>query len=284
MTSNTSPLQQPEYLIVGHMTIDLTPNGPILGGTAAYAGLTASALGLDTYVVTAAGPGMNLKPLSALTVSAIPSEVSTVFENIYDSGQRRQRVLSQAQHIASDSIPRDWRTPGIVHLAPVAQEVDPLTIDGLSYSFLGITPQGWMRDWDEEGNVGFLPWNDEASLLQSAEAIVLSMEDIGGDENLIADMAKLGRVLVLTDGPRGARVYWRGQRREFEAPNVEELDSTGSGDIFAACFFVRLQQTRDPWEAARFANFLAAASVTRSGLESVPKNEEIKVARKNSNL
>jgi sugar/nucleoside kinase (ribokinase family) len=227
---------------------------------------------------------MNLKPLSSLTVTAIPSETSTVFENIYDSGQRRQRVLSRAQHIPSDSIPRNWRTPGIVHLAPVAREVDPLTIDTLSYSFLGITPQGWMRDWDENGNVEFLPWNDEASLLQSAEAIVLSMEDIGGDENLIADMAQLCRVLVLTDGPRGARVYWRGQQREFEAPNVEEIDSTGSGDIFAACFFVRLQQTRDPWEAARFANFLAAASVTRTGLESVPGSEEIKTAMQNNNL
>jgi sugar/nucleoside kinase (ribokinase family) len=226
---------------------------------------------------------MNLKPLSSLSMTAIPSGTSTVFENIYATDQRRQRVLSRAQVIPADSIPQDWRTPSIVHLAPVAREVDPLTIDALSYSFLGITPQGWMRNWDEEGNVEFLPWNDKTSLLQSAEAIVLSMEDIGGDENIIAEMAKQCRLLVVTNGPRGARVYRRGQRRDFEAPNVEEIDSTGSGDIFAACFFVRLQQTRDPWKAARFANLLAAASVTRTGLESVPGSEEIKSALQNDN-
>lgn len=278
MTSNTSPLENAEYLIVGHMTTDLTPNGPTLGGTAVYAGLTANALGLRTCVVTSIGPSMNLRPLANLSITAIPSETSTVFENINQSGQRRQHLHSHAQSISAADIPLTWRNAGIVHLAPVAQEVDPHTVDVLSFSFLGITPQGWMRDWDQDGRIGFRPWNDAASLLQSAEAVVLSFEDVGGDENIIAEMAQLGRVFVVTDGPHGAQVYWRGQRRDFEAPKVEEIDSTGSGDIFAACFFIRLQQTRDPWEAARFANFLAAASVTRSGLESVPKSEEINAA------
>ncbi len=54
-----------------------------------------------------------------------------------------------------------------------------------------------------------------------------------------------------------------------------ELDSTGAGDIFAAAFFTRLYLTRDPWESARFANQIAAASVTRRGLEGIPTPEEI---------
>jgi sugar/nucleoside kinase (ribokinase family) len=56
---------------------------------------------------------------------------------------------------------------------------------------------------------------------------------------------------------------------------VIELDPTGAGDIFAAAFFFRLYNTRDPWEAARFATQLAAISVTRSGLQSIPTQEEI---------
>jgi len=266
------------------MTIDLTPNGPILGGTAAYAGLTASALGLRTVVVTSAGPGLNLKPLANLNVTTLPSETSTVFENSVQAGQRHQRLHSRAQSISAMDVPLAWRTTGIVHLAPVAQEVDPQAIDVLSYSFLGVTPQGWMRSWDEDGNVNFRPWNDAASLLQSAEATVFSLEDVGGDESIIADMAQTSRVLVVTEGPRGARVYWRGQRRDFEAPQIEEIDSTGSGDIFATCFFIRLQQTRDPWKAARFANLLAAASVARTGLDSVPDSGEIKAALVDENL
>jgi sugar/nucleoside kinase (ribokinase family) len=56
---------------------------------------------------------------------------------------------------------------------------------------------------------------------------------------------------------------------------VEEVDATGAGDIFAAAFFIRLFNTRDPWEAARFATALAAYSVTRVGLNGIPTKNEI---------
>jgi sugar/nucleoside kinase (ribokinase family) len=56
---------------------------------------------------------------------------------------------------------------------------------------------------------------------------------------------------------------------------MEEIDPTGSGDIFAAAFFVRLYLTRDPWESARFANQIAAASVARVGLDGILTPEEI---------
>ena len=40
-----APLEPIDYLIIGHLTRDLLPNGTRLGGTAAYAALTARALG-----------------------------------------------------------------------------------------------------------------------------------------------------------------------------------------------------------------------------------------------
>ena len=52
-------------------------------------------------------------------------------------------------------------------------------------------------------------------------------------------------------------------------------DATGAGDVFAAAFFVRLLETRDPWEAARFANRVAAVSVTRPGLQGIPTPTEV---------
>ena len=63
--------------------------------------------------------------------------------------------------------------------------------------------------------------------------------------------------------------------RRFKPPQVAEIDTVGSGDIFAAAFFVRLYTTRDPWEAARFATQLAAFSVTRQGMNSIPTIDEI---------
>jgi sugar/nucleoside kinase (ribokinase family) len=57
---------------------------------------------------------------------------------------------------------------------------------------------------------------------------------------------------------------------------MEEVDPVGAGDIFAAAFFARMQQTRDPWEAARFGTQLASASVTRRGIEGIPTEDEVK--------
>ena len=89
-------------------------------------------------------------------------------------------------------------------------------------------------------------------------------------------MAICCRVLAVTEGPSGARLYWNGDLRRFHAPARKEVDSTGAGDIFAAAFFYRLYSTRDPWAAARFATQLASYSVTRYGLEGVPNADEIR--------
>ena len=92
---------------------------------------------------------------------------------------------------------------------------------------------------------------------------MLSIEDLAGDENRIEEFASASRILVITEGSAGARVYWNGDVRRFRPPAVTEVEATGAGDIFAAAFFMRLSTTRDPWEAARFANQIAAISVTR---------------------
>jgi sugar/nucleoside kinase (ribokinase family) len=112
-------------------------------------------------------------------------------------------------------------------------------------------------------------------VLNSAQAVVLSIEDVESNEHRIEEMATYCRVLAVTEGKAGARLYWHGDVRRFRAQEVAEVDSTGSGDIFAACFFYRLLATRDPWEAARFATMLASYSVTRPGLEGIPTQEEI---------
>ena len=52
---NPVTLEPVDYLVIGHVAHDLTPEGPRLGGTVAYSALTARALGLRVGVVTAAG-------------------------------------------------------------------------------------------------------------------------------------------------------------------------------------------------------------------------------------
>jgi sugar/nucleoside kinase (ribokinase family) len=276
--SNLVSLEPIDYLVIGHVAHDLTSTGPRLGGTVAYSGLTARALGLRVGILTASGPETSLETLNDISVISLPSSQSTTFENIYTEHGRLQYLRAQAVRIDFNSIPEPWRNASIIHLGPLANEMDSILPTKFSPSLLGITPQGWMRTWDAEGRVSPSKWIDSEAALAQASAVVISREDVGGDDEVIEYMAHQTRVLAVTEAAAGAVLYWNGDRRRFRAPNVKEVDATGAGDVFAAAFFVRLLNTRDPWEATRFATLIASNSVTRVGLEGVPTQREIEAS------
>ena len=269
------PLQPVDYLVIGHITQDVTPAGLRLGGTVAFSALTARALGLRVGIVTAAAQDLTLNVLDGITVVSVPSEHTTTYENIYGKEGRKQVLHHQAAHISFESVPEAWRSTSILHLGPLAQELDAQLPKSFAPSLLGITPQGWMRNWDAQGHVSPCKWESAEMLLPQVGAASISREDVGGDEEVIENMAHQTRVLAVTEGEAGAVLYWNGDRRRFPAPKMNEVDSTGAGDIFAAAFFIRLFTTRDPWEAGRFATQLAARSVLRVGLNGIPTQKEV---------
>jgi sugar/nucleoside kinase (ribokinase family) len=271
----TSAALPPDFLVIGHLSLDHTPHGPALGGTAAYAALTARALGRRPAIVTAAGSDLELGPLGGIPCHTLASADSTTFVNEYRDGRRRQRLLARATPLESDAVPAAWRSASIVHLAPIAGEVPPSLADLFPEAeLIGLTPQGWMRRWDEDGWIHPLSWSPTVSGGRASDVVVVGVDDVGGDEEALAHLAGACRLLVVTEGPLGARVYWNGDVRRFPAPPAETVDPTGAGDIFAASFFIRYQQTRDPWESVRFANVIASISVARRGLEGIPTPEE----------
>ena len=269
------PLEPVDYLVIGHIARDLTPDGSVLGGTVAYSALTARALGLRVGIVTAAGSDISLEPLNGIPVVSIETNSSTTYENIYTEQGRIQYLRMQASYIGLDRVPDPWRTASVIHLGPIASEVDSVLPEGFSPTLLGLTPQGWMRQWDSKGLVSPGEWMDCRQALAQAGAVVLSGDDVNGDDLLIEHMAGQTKILVVTEGAAGAVLYWHGDRRRFRAPSVREVDATGAGDIFAAAFFVRYLNTRDPWEATRFATLLASHSVERAGLDGIPTRLEI---------
>jgi hypothetical protein len=268
-------LEPVDYLVIGHLTVDETPDGRRLGGTVTYAGLMAQALGLRVGIVTSWGNELPLDPLNRIPVSSFPTERSTIFENVYTSHGRVQYLRHAAPALDYYHIPEPWRQAGIVHLAPVAQEVEPGLVRNFPSALIGVTPQGWLRSWGKDGRVYKSEWPEASFVLQRAGAAVISVEDLDNDENRIDEMAALCRILAVTEGSEGVRLFWNGDVRRFRPPNIAVVDATGAGDIFAACFFARLYTTRDPWEAARFATQLSAISVTRPGLAGIPTSDEI---------
>lgn len=277
--SKLTTLKPIDYLLIGHITSDLQPDGSSkLGGTASFSGLTAHKLGHEVGLLTSYGDDAEISALSPLQVCNANPGQTTCFKNISTPDGRRQYCYQQGSTLSFADVPIAWRKAPILHLGPVVNEINPDLFDGFEDSMICSTPQGMLRAIAEDGRVTFRDFPDKERLLPKTQAVVLSFEDLQGDQQLIDEYAKLCQLLVITENKDGARVYWKDEVRSFSAPAKALVEDTGAGDIFAACFFHRLFKTRDPWEAARFAVELSSNSVTRRYLDSVPRQEEIEYA------
>jgi len=265
------------YLLVGALTRDLAEEGFRYGGTVAYAGLTAMALGYGIKVLTTCAPD---EPVSELlpgaAIHVLDSTATITFRNQDTPSGRIQHLLATARHIQPDMIPQAFFHADIIHIAPVADEC-PLELLEIfpKGRFVG-TLQGWFRTWDSRGMVS--PQKVSPEKLAGFYAVLLSLEDLDGDLAYARSLAGVVPIFVLTEGHLGARLFRQGSERIFPAPKVQEKDPCGAGDIFAAAFFSALDQGNSPEAAVRFANRLAAFSVTRLGLASVPTASEIRKA------
>lgn len=264
------------YLAIGHISKDIVPGGWTFGGAVTYASRAARALGCVAQVITSTETDLDVRPaLLDIEVFNTPSSQTTTFENIYTAAGRRQILHALASTLTPDRLALNFQAD-IVHLAPIAQEVDPGWLDRFDDGLIGVTPQGWLRQWDAQGHVSPIEWTQAANVLPKAHAAIVSIEDIGHDEDRVRAWADLARLLVVTRGARGCTVFVSGKPTDIPSPRRPQvLDTTGAGDIFAASFFVYLQQMGDPIRAARFANCIAARSITRHGLDSVPTPAEI---------
>ncbi len=140
---------------------------------------------------------------------------------------------------------------------------------------VGLTVQGLLRGWGEDKRVYYRKSPELEGFIAGSSIVILSMEDVNGEESTLERIVQAIPIVVATEGSDGARVFWKGDSRRFRPPRKDVVDTTGAGDIFAAAFFGRYIQTFDPWEAGRFATLVAAVSVTRLGIASVPTTREI---------
>lgn len=84
------------------------------------------------------------------------------------------------------------------------------------------------------------------------------------------------QAVVITLGSRGVFVSCDGKEEIIPAFHVDAIDTTGAGDAFNGGLLAALSKGKDLWEAAKFANALAALSVQRLGTTpAMPTLEEI---------
>ena len=101
------------------------------------------------------------------------------------------------------------------------------------------------------------------------EAEILTGIVIDGIENAnkAADwfFAKGVQNVLITLGGRGVYIATSEKREILPAYKVQALDTTGAGDAFNGGLVAALAEGKDIWQAADFANALAAISVQRLG-------------------
>ncbi|HAL46969.1 MAG: hypothetical protein FI707_10075 [SAR202 cluster bacterium] len=269
----SSPIK-PDVVVVGNVTKDLTKEGYVLGGGVSYAALTVKALGLNPAVVTSCGIDVDPSALlQGIPAHVVPSNSTTTFVNSYHGGRRRQVIKAVANVIFAADVPDDWRAAPLVLLAPIAREIDDSILDAFHSATVAASIQGWVRDWDDQGNVFSKPW-DGGRVLERIDAVQFSDDDDVPSEQ-IAQWNERCPVLLNTRGSKGCRIWTRGAWRDLPAFSANEVDPTGAGDVFSAAYLVRFRESEDELDAARFAGCAASFCVERQGVEGIPNRVQI---------
>lgn len=112
------------------------------------------------------------------------------------------------------------------------------------------------------------------------EAEILTGICIDSEENAkkAADwfFAKGVQNVLITLGKRGVFIATKERQEIIPAYKVNAIDTTGAGDAFNGGLVAALAEGKDLWEAARFANALAAVAVQRLGTTpAMPTRAEI---------
>jgi sugar/nucleoside kinase (ribokinase family) len=265
-----------DFLVVGHVVQDVVPGGFTVGGTATYSSITALNLGRKPGIVTRLAPDFVFPDvLRDIAIHRVRSTQTTTFHNIYRDGHREQFIRAVADAIQPADVPNAWRDVPIVHLGPLVRELDARFTRLFPNALVGVTPQGWLRQWDESGRVRMRLWEEAPEILPHVDVLVLSEEDLNGNAELMDEYARLARIAILTEGSRGCTVFTNGKATQVPGFPAREVDPTGAGDVFASAFLIRLQETNDPIESARFANATGSFCVEGPGVMAIPTRKQV---------
>jgi sugar/nucleoside kinase (ribokinase family) len=267
---------------VGHVTVDVltADSSRRPGGGAFYSALQAARLGLRTLIVTQ-GSAREIEALvepyrGELELRILPAPATTTLATSWSGGTRTQRVLAWAGPLAEEVLVDTQ----ILHFAPVARETSAKWRGHAD--FVGLTPQGLARAWDDHGEIVPAPLPDDRQSLDGllpddCNAVVLSEHERAACAPLLSAAAAGGAVVAITAGAGATSVQPPcGEIARVQAPVVADpRDDLGAGDVFAAAFFIALSEGRSPARAAAYGNAAAAIRIEGLGADAIGGRDAI---------
>jgi sugar/nucleoside kinase (ribokinase family) len=253
------------YVCVGHCCHDVIESGYTLGGTASYSASVAHNLGAHAKIITAYGPDFRYEERirkRGIEVVNIGSAYTTVFENIYGNGARQQFLHARAEKLTINEVTPYITDVDILHLSPIADEIDYSLISAVNSGLIGATIQGSMRCWDDRGKV--FPCKMEWESLRGVDVVVISDEDIIGIHQALMQIREVVPLVVVTMGRKGATIFNKNGSLFVPSFRAEIRNETGAGDTFAAAFFIHYYKNNDPLNAVIYAHVVTSLVLERA--------------------
>jgi len=257
-----------DLVTVGHFAIDLILSPKIavprhtLGGPPTYVSLAARKLGATISVISKVGKDFSEDYIEWLTakgidlsgVQRIKNALTTSFTLKYRNEERQLQLRSRAPAIVPEDVP-DSLQAKVIHVAPIANELSGDVVDKLrtSAETLSLDPQGFVREFDENGNI-LLKEPKNSHILKQIDLYKSSLSEIRmvtGSTDLRLAMEKIHdygvKAVIVTRGRRGSILLH--EKRFYEIPACKPRiirDLTGAGDALIGAFLAEHIKGKDP--------------------------------------
>lgn len=280
---------RPTVVVVGAATRDISATdqrGWKLGGGVTFSALAAANLGVRVQALigvdseAATAPELDLLHRAGIELLLVPLEHGPVFDNQKTATGRVQYALGASDQIPVSALPDSWRASKAALLAPVAGELgDDWSSVFASDTFVTLAVQGLVRDMRPGQEVRRLPLA-RGPLIERADALALSREDVAAGAPALRDLTHAGQRLVITHGKYGALDMTRTEtgiaaRFTPPLPRRKAVDATGAGDTFVAAWLATRLLVGDGWRPLTVASAMSSLAVERASLEDWPTLRDV---------
>ncbi len=298
--------QNPDVCTVGHFALDsiIVPARDKafhnLGGATTYTSFAVKTLEGKASVISRVGGDfpeaylwwLHEEGIDVSAVKRFPEETTTHFELAYnkDFSERTLKLTGKGCPIKIEDIPKDFHAKAI-HIAPIANEISIEIVEHLKTccDILSVDPQGFLRSFDEKGNVTQSLQADKSilslvNIYKSSQDEIFALTGRSELKPAIKAVHNLGvGTVIVTMGAKGSLLSVEGAQYNIPAYKSPVLvDPTGAGDVFIGGFLMEyLRQKESLWCAAVGS---AAASMVVEGIGSTYFGEKQEILKRATEL
>ncbi|MGB9716855.1 MAG: PfkB family carbohydrate kinase [Thermoproteota archaeon] len=264
--------------VIGALTIDVNRSRggaySYMGGGGFYSSLSLSRMSVETVLFTAYGPDMNPEWVEHLKrrgveVHATELEKSILFENIYRDSTRLQKTSGEpSRRIFVDRS----RLEGFdaVHVTPVLNEVDHGVFKELEEAGcrISIDAQGFIRTSGVDGRVHHVKRMLPDNVLSRVDYVHMNVDEqfffLNRDVKELFEINP-GMIVELTNSEHGSMIVYKQGCFYTPIVEVETLDPTGAGDVYAAVFLAKHLETGSLLESSLYASACSSIKAEKTG-------------------